>query len=48
MEKSNPMPKPNRELLKCSLPFDEAMRRALRVKPPTSWKKVKPAKRRVS
>ncbi len=42
------MPKPNRELLKCSLPFDEAMRRALRVKPPTSWKKVKPAKRRAS
>jgi hypothetical protein len=45
--KSQTMPKP-RELLKCSLPFDEAMRRALRVKPPQTWKKVKPAKRHAS
>ena len=39
------MPKP-RELLKCCMPFDEAMRRVLRVKPPTSWKKAKPAQKR--
>ena len=40
------MPKQNRELLKCSLPFEEALRRVLRVKPPESWKKVKLAKKR--
>jgi hypothetical protein len=40
------MPKQNRELLKCSLPFEEAIRRVLRVKPPKSWKPGKPAKAR--
>lgn len=39
------VPKPGCELLKCSLPFEEAIRRGLRVKPPISWKKMKPAKK---
>jgi hypothetical protein len=29
-----------REPLKCSLPFDEALRRAMLVKPPKDWKKA--------
>ncbi len=40
------MSKATREPLKCSLPFEEAMRRVLRVKPPVSWKKVKTDKKR--
>jgi hypothetical protein len=35
-----PKPKYNRELLKCSLPPDEALRRAMLVKPPKDWKKA--------
>jgi hypothetical protein len=34
-----PKVKYNCERLKCALPFDEALRRAMLVKPPKDWKK---------
>jgi hypothetical protein len=33
-----------REPLKCGLPPDEALRRAMMVKPPKNWRKTKPKK----
>jgi hypothetical protein len=34
----------NHELLKCDLPPDEALRRAMMVKPPKDWKRTKTKK----
>ena len=40
-------PTANREPLKCDMPFDEALRRAMTVKPPESWKPAKHHKKPV-